>query len=160
MVEKNRKKLNEQRKKQGKKEITSVDSDVAIFKGRNIIFPLFLFFAGLFFGVRMYQIGDTDTLYWLTVGSYILLSFYFYFLRRPYLKVTNDAIATSKWGRERTVTFSNIKKMTYSDQHVSIAFAEGRDWFFSKTLNRYDTEEMTKALLPICQKYGIDIEKI
>lgn len=160
MVEKNRKQLNEKREKQGKGRIGMSHSDYDLYRGRSQVLPLFLLTVALFFAFSSFSWGGTDALFWVTFASYILLSLYFYFFKRPYLKIGKSYIATRKWGREIQVNWSEVNKITYSPGNLIISVKGQRtDWFFSRTLNRYETEEMAEKLEKLAEQHRISFEK-
>lgn len=157
MVEKNRKQLNQRRKKQGKGEISEPDHE--LYLGRSQLLPLLLLAVAAVFAYSMISTGSTDGLFWVTFVMYILLSLYFYFLKRPYLKLSNNEIATRKWGRERRVKWSQVEKITAQSGHVVISITDERnDWFFSRMLNRFKTDEMAAYLEKMAVKHQIPFE--
>ena len=159
MIEKNRKQLNERRKKQGMGEVTA-GGMINVFKGRSYILPLFLLSVAALFGYVNIRAGMTDTLFWITISSYLLLSIYFFFVRRPYFKIAGSEIAMRKMGRERRAKLSDIQKISVNRGTVIISIqGEKMEWFFSKGLQQFRTKEMAEALEAIAEKRKIPFDR-
>ncbi len=160
MVEKNRKELDKKRERQGKGKIGMSHPDYDLYQGRSQVLPLFLLSVAAFFAFSSFRWGNIDGLFWFTLIAYILLSLYFYFIKRPYLKIGKSFIATNRWGREVSVPLKNIKKVTYSPGNLIIKIEGQRtDWFFSRVLNRFNTEEMAEKLEKLALQHQIPFEK-
>ena len=111
MVEKNRKELDKKRERQGKGKLGMSHPDYDLYQGRSQVLPLFLLSVAAFFAFSSFRWGNIDGLFWFTLIAYIVLSLYFYFIKRPYLKIGKSFIATNRWGREVSVPLKNIKKV-------------------------------------------------
>lgn len=149
-VRKNQSQLNKQRKKQGKDPLTlkTADTQLEIYKGRSIIMPAFLvLFTALYvilsFSSDAYK--TADTMYWVTIGLYLLLAVLFV-LRRPYLAVSKEYVRSRRFGGDRNLYASNIKGISVQKGYVVIEQIKGGNWVFSRLINRYPTDEMAERL--------------
>lgn len=159
MVEKNRKQLNEKRKKQGLGQVTGAGAE-QVFKGRSVLLPIFLLSVATLFGYVNIYAGTTDTLFWITISLYILLSLYFFFVRRPYLKIIGNEIAMRKMGRERRANLTDIKKIAINRGTIMITIkGERMEWFFSRGMQLFQTSKMAEVLETIAEKRNIPLER-
>lgn len=109
----------------------------------------------MFFG----QGGQQDTLYWVTVVSYFILALYFFFLKRPYLKVGKSQISTRKLGREKITPASDVEKITIQPGYIIITIKGKRSQMvFSRLFNRYDLKAMGAGLKEFAHKHTIAYE--
>lgn len=157
-VRKNSKQLNQQRKKNGQQ--VSGTPGVDIFKGRSLLFPIFLIglaFLYLFMSTFLVKAPMT-TWDWVTMLLYVFLAVIF-LLRRPYLKIGNSTIATIKGNRERSIGVDDIVKFRIEPGTVVIEHnGRGKRWVFTKLLNRYDTDAITERLLRFAKSHQITVE--
>lgn len=157
-VERNQKKLNKSGKgpviasgKSGGNPRTSLGAkgEGDIFTGRKIFLPLLLvLLAGLYGGIGL--IGSesevNSSLYWITIGLYLLLAFTI-FLRKPYLRVNKNWLYTSKFNRDKVMEAGNIKEIKVSRSKVIIVpRSKDSNWIFYRTRNSFDTEAMGNRL--------------
>lgn len=158
MVQRNTKQINKQRKKTGQPRIgetTNSSSRGDVFKGRSIMLPLFLASVAGFFMVIYSKAEQVDSLYWITVVMYFLLAFYF-FMRRPYLAVSNDTLSTRRLGGDKRMKAADVAEITIMKGYCVISFSSRRTkWVFSRTINRFDTEAMSKRLQQFATQHGI-----
>ncbi|MFD2673030.1 hypothetical protein [Marinicrinis sediminis] len=155
MIDKNSSQLNQQRKKKGQPELSSGPVSYQLYKGRSLILPSFLMLIGILFFFTYSQAGNQDTLYWFTVGMYVLLAIYYYF-RRPYLKIMKNELATRKLGREVYLKPAEIQSIAYDGKGIAISLQNKRTkWMFSKGLNRYPVDAMATSLKEFALKNGI-----
>ncbi|XEC92589.1 hypothetical protein AB6A23_14380 [Paenibacillus tarimensis] len=148
MVRKNTSKVNKIRKKSGAGAYIPDASRIDRFKGRNVLLPLaILFFTGFYayMGSLSTDYTESNSLYWLTIVCYLLLSALFFF-RRPYLSVGKDFVQTRKMTGDKTLRASGIKRISVQPGYIIIEQIKGANWMFSKTLNRFPTEAMTERL--------------
>ncbi|KIL34760.1 hypothetical protein SD71_17060 [Cohnella kolymensis] len=149
MVEKNSKQINKRRKKEGKSALTTANVQVDRFKGRNYVVPALLFMLILLYITLSRpwsgQFMQDPTMFWLTVGAYVLLGV-FYYMRRPYLAVTKDTLETRRFTGYKTLRPSEIRKITVQPGYVVIESVKGANWVFSRLMNRYPLETMTQRL--------------
>ena len=160
-VRRNSAQLNKQRKKQGKPGIASHTVAYDEFKGRNFILPLILTGFTIIYGL-LGSVGTnlpSPTLYWITVICYLALALML-FLRRPFLRVTQDELSTTKWNRLRTLKVEDIKKITYQPGFIVIEKnGKGANWVFSRMMNRYDVEAMHARLQQFAAQNRIEYEE-
>lgn len=162
MVQRNQQQINKQRKKQGKDTIIASKTPAKstdVFKGRNIAFPLVLLMLGSMFWVvaSMDETQSGMITNWVGVILYYLLAALLFF-RRPYLKVENSKVATTKFNRERTLSASDIESITLSRGAVIIKHkGKRKKWIFTKFLNRYNTEAMGQRLETFAKNNNITI---
>ncbi|MBJ6363650.1 hypothetical protein ACFOQM_20705 [Paenibacillus sp. GCM10012307] len=167
MVRKNTSVVNKKRKKQGGNGFISEANRVDRFKGRNIILPLaVIFFTGFYayisFIARQAAVGDagnTDTLYWITIACYILLSLLFFF-RRPYLNVAKEFVQTRRFTGDKMLRANGIKQINVQDGYVVIEQVKGPSWVFSRFMNRFPTNDMAERLKQFAKDNQIEfVEK-
>jgi len=159
-VKKNQSQLNKQRKKQGQKPLSvtaAAAPQLDIFKGRSIILPAFLvLFIGLFvlMSSRAGAEQTSGTLYWVTIGCYLLLAVMFV-LRRPYLAVAKDYVKTRKFSGDRMLFVNNMKAINVQQGSVVIEQIKGANWVFTRSINRYPTDQMAERLRKFASDNGI-----
>jgi hypothetical protein len=161
MVEKNSKQINKRRKKDGKNTINTANSQVDRFKGRNYVVPILLFLLILLYITMSRPWSDQfmqdPTMFWLTVGAYVLLGV-FYYMRRPYLAVTRDTLETRRFTGFKTLRPSEIRKITVQPGYIIIESVKGANWVFSRVMNRYPLETMRQRLQTFAELHKIDFE--
>ncbi|MGF7047518.1 hypothetical protein J2T13_002023 [Paenibacillus sp. DS2015] len=171
MVQKNRKQLNKKRKDQGLSSISSTGSGSKvsgdIFKGRKMLLPFTLVVLSLLYGllgVYAEQLVENNeqssVVNWIVIGLYILLAVIIY-LRRPYLRVDKDSLYTTRMNRETRIGAVNIAKISLKSGSVVITplKGKGRNWVFTRLINRYDTEAMGERLEIFAETHKIPLEK-
>lgn len=167
MVQKNTKKLNKTRKNQGLTSISSSGSVMSgdIFKGRKIILPCTLIVLAVLYGllgVFAQQIAggkeQSTIMNWVVIGLYIVLGVIIY-MRRPYLRVDKDSLFTTRMSREVRIGAVNITKISVKSGSVVIEQMKGRNWVFSRLINRYDTAAMGERLESFATTHKIPFEK-
>jgi hypothetical protein len=161
MVEKNSKEINKRRRKEGKKGIGSKAPQIDRFQGRNYIVPILLLMLILVY-VTLAQPWSDDflqdpTLFWVTVGCYIVLGV-FYYLRRPYLAVSRDTLETRKFTGYKTLRPTEIRKITIQPGYVIVESVKGANWVFSRLMNRYPIDKMEQRLKTFTDLHQIDWE--
>lgn len=161
MVEKNSKQINKRRKKEGKHVINTANAQVDRFKGRNYVVPILLFMLILLYITLSQPWSDRfmqdPTMFWLTVGAYVLLGV-FYYMRRPYLAVTKDTLETRRFTGYKTLRPSEIRKITVQPGYIIIESVKGANWVFSRLMNRYPLDRMTQRLQTFAELHKIDWE--
>jgi len=169
MVQKNKKQLNKQRKKQGKESIYSTSSTQGeVFKGRKYALPIFLVILAAFYAflvIATYDFAQQNgtapenmTMNWVIVGLYILLAVMI-FLRRPYLRVEKNAVYTTRFNRERALPASEITKIVVNKGSVVLERnKKGGNWVFTRLINRYDTAAMGESLEKFAKNNNIPFE--
>lgn len=169
MVEKNKKQLNQKRKKQGQSGISTTGSIASgdRFKGRKIIFPFVLIMLAILYGLLTWAsstLPDTEKqtspiMNWFVVIAYIVLGVILY-LKRPYLLVNKDNLQTPKLNRVRSVPSSDITKIKVAKGSVVIEQkGKGGNWVFTRLLNRYDIKAMGERLEQFAKVNNIPFEK-
>lgn len=161
MVERNSKKLNKQRKKEGKPSLSSTTRNGDKFLGRNYIFPSLLVLLMILY-VVLFAPWYTDleqdvTLFWVTLGCYGLLAVV-YFLRRPYLTVTRDTLETRKFTGYKTLRPGEVRKIVLTPGYVVIETVKGSNWVFSRLINRFPTDKMGERLKAYAELHHVDLE--
>jgi len=155
-VERNRKKLNRQRQKQGRPLIAGgVNEWTDQFKGRSWFLPVLFVFCSLFFALMSGPTYEFGGLYWFTVIAYLLLAV-IYFLRRPYLKVGKSRLATRRFGADKVVSAGEIEEVIAQPGSVSVVLKGKKTrLIFSRFQNLYDIPAMTERLKSFCEHNGI-----
>ncbi|GIP19937.1 MULTISPECIES: hypothetical protein [Paenibacillus] len=161
-VEKNRQKILMQQKKQGVQPgKLGVKGEGDTFKGRNIILPVVLILFGGMYGSLGFIGKNTEInsfLYWITIGLYIMLGVVV-FIRKPYLRVGQKALYTSKFNRDRMLSAESIQKIVLSQGMVSIVpKGNGQKWNFSRSRNRFDTAAMGERLKEFGKTNNVTVE--
>ncbi len=149
MIQKNTKVINKSRKKQGQTAIndTAKASEDDRFRGKNFIFPSFLIGFALLYLIAFAGVSSKDSLYWVTVISYLLLGFIIYFFRRPFLTVGKTQISSKRFGGVKYAAAHDIEQITLSPGYVVISIkGSKRKWVFTKIFNRFNTEAMAVRL--------------
>lgn len=160
MVQRNAKKVNQQRKKQGKPALYERTPNVDKFKGRNYIVPLLVVMLMAFyiytFGPWVTKYEDT-TMFWVTVLLYALLAV-MYFFRRPYLNVTRDTLETRKFTGYKTLRPGDIRKIVLAPGYVIIEPVKGSNWVFSRYINLYPIDKMSERLKTFSEANRVELE--
>lgn len=147
-VRKNMETVNKQRTKQGAQPLGSTGNASDTYYGRNVTVPIMLIgLSVLYLVLTMFwtQVGMKRT-DWLVFGLYLLLAVVF-FIRRPYLRVSKNALYTLKGGRERSMLADQIKCIRVQSGYVIVEKqGKGGNWVFNKTLGRYDTDTIAERL--------------
>ena len=168
MVQRNSKRVDKRRKKEGKPPVGSKTQHLDKFRGRNYIFPILLVLLMVFYVVTFSpwmtkaaeaETGSTmdPTMYWVTLGCYLLLAF-FYFMRRPYLSVTRDTLETRKFTGYKTLRPSEIRKIVLSPGYVVIESVKGSNWVFSRGLNLFPIAKMSERLTTYANINHVELE--
>jgi hypothetical protein len=148
MIKKNTKTINKSRVRQGKPTLSQAASDGSVtYKGRNWMLSLFLFCVGIFCYVAFRNTYQDDNLYWITGGSYILLSLFMFAVRRPFLKIGKNFLGTRRFTGDRKVEAADIKEITLTPNSVLISFnSNNRKWAFTRLYHRIDVAAMSEKL--------------
>ncbi|CAM4285243.1 hypothetical protein L1N85_07615 [Paenibacillus alkaliterrae] len=159
-VRKNMSVVNKQRKKQGSGQIVFNAEKSEKIVGRNFIAPILLI---LFIGMYVVLMQSStefkmDTMFWVTVGCYVLLAALFYF-RRPYITIGKDYVQTRRMTGDKRVPASAIKAISVQKGYVIIEQQKGANWVFSKLTNRFPTEEIGEKLKQFAQTNGISFQQ-
>jgi hypothetical protein len=159
-VRKNMNVVNKQRKKQGNGQIVFNAEKSEKIVGRNFIAPILLIlFIGMYIilmqGAEQFKM---DTMFWVTIGCYILLAALFFF-RRPYITIGKDFVQSRRLTGDKRIPASNIKGISVQKGYVIIEQHKGGNWVFSKLTNRFPTEEMGEKLKVFAQANGISFSQ-
>lgn len=161
MVLKNSKQVNKRRKKEGKKSINTPNAQVDRFLGRNYVVPILLLMLIVLYVTMSQPWSDrfmqNPTMFWLTVGAYILLAL-FYYMRRPYLAVTRDTLETRRFTGYKTLRPAEIRKITVQPGYIVIESVKGANWVFSRVMNRYPLDRMADRLKTFADLHKIEWE--
>ncbi|URN93942.1 MAG: hypothetical protein NAG76_19270 [Candidatus Pristimantibacillus lignocellulolyticus] len=157
-VRKNTAIVNKARKKAGNgKLVMNVEKKNEIrFTGRNYILPVVLIlFIGMYnFLMLMDPNFKFDTMYWLTIVSYILLAALFYF-RKPYLTIGKDYVQSRRMMGDKQLFAAAIKEIKIQSGYVIIVPNHGSSWTYSKLFNRFPLQDMTVELKKFAEKHEI-----
>lgn len=161
MVLKNSKNMNKRRKKEGKQSMRPNAPQVDKFVGRNFIVPTMLFMLIILYVTLAQPWSDNfmqdPTLFWVTVGCYVLLAA-FYFFRRPYLAVTRDTLETRKFTGYKHLRPAQIRKISSMPGYILIESVKGGNWVFSRFMNRYPLDRMGERLKVYADLHQIEWE--
>lgn len=162
MVEKNRKKLNEQRSKQGKGKVkVAAPSNKHIFHGRNIIVSILCLCVSLMFLFGFEQASTSEVMYWLVIVCYFALGLYFFFLKRPYIKISKvePEIAIRKLGKEKVTEAAEIEHIHIQPGIIAIKVKDKRSpVVLTRVFNLYSIKEIAPILEQFAQKYTIEFK--
>lgn len=159
MVERNSKKSNKQREKQGKPMLSSRQADYIVHKGRSLVLPIAFVLIALFF--LLTTPPGTSGTYWFMVLSYPALAALYYFVYRPYVKVGKDWIGVRRWFMEERIEVKNIQSVVRSSGHLVVEYEKrGRKTraVFSKTLNLFPIDKMDESLRGLAGDHHIRYE--
>ncbi len=146
MVEKNQKKIGDQRKKRGLSNIKSSDGSLKI-KGRSWIFPGVLALVGIFFALTGSTGSMSSLLYQITIGLYLLLALYHFFVRRPHLTISKNQLSWRTYTGEKIAQASDIMSISISHREAIIALKDLKTRkSFSKFVHLYPMNELNEAL--------------
>jgi len=161
MVTKNTKQINKKRKKEGKRGIAPNAPQIDRFRGRNYVIPTLLVLLIAFYILLSQPWSDRflqdPTLFWVTIGCYVLLAVFYYF-RRPYLAVSRDTLETRKFTGYKTLRPSQIRKIVVQPGYVLIESVKGTNWVFSRIMNRYPIAQMAERLKVYAEVNQVDYE--
>jgi hypothetical protein len=156
-IEKNKKQVNEQRKKRGQDGVTESKTEVR-FVGRSWLLPLFL--LGMLIWYLMLFIGEKGFMYWLTVVGYSVLILFLFFVKRPFLVVGKDFVESRRFGGVVRVTTDEIEKILIANDSVSIYFNVKRpSWMFTSLFQRMNIPLMREKLQAFCETNQIPCEE-
>jgi hypothetical protein len=157
LVEKNKKNVNKLRDKAGTERVSLASKpDMDIFRGRSLFLPLLLISVSVLFISFFGQTAEKDALYWITVISYFLLGLYFFFLKRPFLKVGKAQLSTRKFGREKFVPAGEVEMIKVQSGYIIISFKNKRShWVFSGVFNRFNLPAMAARLKEFANQHTI-----
>jgi len=159
-VRKNMSAVNKQRKKQGTGNLVLGAEQTEKIVGRNFIMPIFLimFIAMYLFLVSGSEELVTDTVFWLTIISYIGLAALFFF-RRPYIIIGKDYVQSRRLTGHKRLSASTIKAIDVQSSAIVIEQTQGANWIFSKTLNRYPVDKLAEKLKVFAKNNGIEVKE-
>lgn len=159
-VRKNMGKLNKDRKKHGAGQIVLNAEKKDKFTGRNFVLPSLLIVFVLFYITYSFMFPDIqiDGMFWLTIACYFVLAALFFF-RRPYLTIGKDYVQSRRMMGDRRLGIKDIKSIRVQKGYVTILPQKGAGWMFSRTLNRFKTDEMADKLKAFAATYHIPFEQ-
>ncbi|TLS50151.1 hypothetical protein FE782_20980 [Paenibacillus antri] len=157
MVEKNSKRMNQDRLKKGQTPIGAKDGPEKI-KGRSWVFPLVLASAGILFAFTMPQANAGDTLYQITVALYLLLALFHFFVRRPFLKVGKNELGWRTYAGDRSVAAQDIATIHIGDNRSTVMLKDGKTKrSFSKAYHLYPMNRINEALTQFAAAHHIPL---
>jgi hypothetical protein len=159
-VERNAKKANIQRKRNGVSPITQGTKRDEKIKGRSWILATFLVLVGLFY---MFSFWETERngLFWITIIMYFILAFVVFFLRRPFLGIGKSSLTTRKFAGFRVKKAEEISKIEIQPGTIVIEFTNNSSrWVFSRLINLYNMREMADELQEFAVKNKINFVKL
>ena len=155
MVEKNTKQVNKFRQKTGQARIE--DKDVVI-RGRSWLFPLILIFIAVFFAFTMPPEGRTDTMYTITIILYILLALFYFFARRPFLKISKNQLTWRTFTSDKIIPADQVAMIHLGDNESVIHLKNGKTKrSFSRTMNLYPMEQLNRLLRDFANDHRIPV---
>lgn len=159
-VRKNMDVVNKQRKKQGNGQIVFNAEKSEKIVGRNFIAPILLI---LFIGMYVILMSSSstfkmDTMFWITVGCYILLAALFFF-RRPYITIGKDYIQSRRLTGDKRIPAASIKGFSVQKGYVVVEMQKGGNWVFSKLTNGFPTDEIGDKLKLFANANGIAFQQ-
>jgi len=164
MVQRNAKKVDKLRKKEGRPPIGSKAAREDRFRGRNYIFPTLLVLFMIFYIITFapWVMGSDEAegstaMFWVTLSCYVLLAV-FYFFRRPYLSVTRDTLETRRFTGYKTLRPSEIRKIVLAPGYITIQSVKGANWVFSRVFNLYPIARMSERLTEFARTHQIELE--
>jgi hypothetical protein len=160
MIEKNRQKANELRKKQGKQAIGYSERETMIqFKGRNWFLPaLFILFSIVYLYVFRQQSEIESTNYWMTSILYFLFGLFLFFFRRPLLKIGKDQLASRRFTGMKYVAASDIENIAIVQGAVVIQMKRRRGrWMFNRLFQRMDLDDVSDKLREFAHRHRIPV---
>lgn len=159
-VERNTKKVNLQRKRNGKSPVSQSTSKDDKQKGRSWMLSLFLVIIGLFYMVTFWDV-DRNGLYWVTVIMYLLLALIVFYLRRPFLGIGKSSLTTRKLTGLRVKKAEEISKIEIQPGMAIINFNDNSTrWVFSRFVNRYNMDEMAVELQEFAIRNKVNFIKL
>jgi hypothetical protein len=158
MVQKNSQSINAKRTKHGQKPLHLSES-MEEYKGRSMFLPLlFTSIATMFVITYSNPAMEKDGFFWFTMVCYYLMAIYFFFLRRPVLKIGKSEIATRRLGRDKFVKASEIEYIYFDKSYVAIQIRGKRtQWVYSKLINRFNINAMKERLAAFAGQHSIKI---
>jgi len=158
MVERNSKRMNQDRVKKGQAPIGAKDGAEPI-RGRSWVFPLALAAAGGLFGITMPEANAGDTLYQITVVLYLLLALFHFLIRRPYLKVGKNELAWRTYTGDRIAPAHEIAAIRIGEKRSTVVLKDGKTKrSFSKLYHLYPMERVNEALSSFAAAHGIPLD--
>ncbi len=152
MVAKNSKNVNKQREKYGRKPDSPKTQEK--FKGRGWLFPTVLAAVGIMYMILFASTAGT-TIYWVTVGSYLLLALIFFF-RRPFIEVKRNQLTFRRWNALKFASSEDIKQIMLQNGAVIIVLKKNKSrWIFSRLIQRYDTDAIAERLKEFARAHGV-----
>lgn len=155
-MRKNMNQVNKRRKKQGEDRLVLTGEKGNKIVGRNYIVPILLILFILLYSFVMQ--GDPEyksgTMYWVTMGCYVLLAALFFF-RRPYLMIGKDFVQSRRFTGDKRIQASEVKEIRVQQGFAAIDFHKGTSWTFTRLLNRFPTEVMAEQLKAFAHKNNI-----
>lgn len=160
MVQKNSEQVNKHRAKYGKK--TAVKTTIGgmdEYKGRSIFLPiLFASIATIFLFSYSGPEAERNGMYWFTLIAYYVMALYFYFLRRPMLKVGKSELASRGFGREKYVSASAIEYIYFDKYYIAIQIrGKRRQWVYSRITNLFAISAMKERLRSFARQHAITL---
>lgn len=157
MVERNSKKINKDRQKKGAAPVSASDGSVRIV-GRSWVFPLVLASAGLLFGLTVPPEGSSGILYQVTVGLYILLALFHFFVRRPYIKINKQQLSWRTYTGEKRAAPGDVAYLQISDKRSVIALKDGKTRrTFSRLYHLYPMGQLNHALRQFADAHRVPV---
>ncbi|GIO11519.1 hypothetical protein J19TS2_10740 [Cohnella xylanilytica] len=161
MVERNSKQINKRRKKEGKGAIAAPAQQIDRFQGRSYIVPTLLVLLAVLIVLISQPWSEafqqTASMFWVTVGLYLLLAV-FYYLRRPYLAVGKDFLETRRFSGYKRLKPTEIRKLVQQPGYIIVETVKGGNWVFSRFMNRFPIEKMGERLHAFATLHHIEWE--
>lgn len=126
------------------------------FTGRNYILPIVLIlFIGMYNFITLMDANfKMNWMYFVTIGSYLLLSALFYF-RKPYLTIGKDYLQSRRMMGDKQLFAVAMKEIRIQGGYAIIVPNHGGSWTFSKMFNRFPLDDMKVELKKFAEKNNV-----
>lgn len=153
MVEKNRMKVNRQRRKSGQAEIGGTGGqDMQVFKGRSWILPMFLVGFSIFYFIGFYHSLPHDGVFWFTGFSYMGLGVLIFLVRRPVIRIGKNVIWARRFNGDRSVEAQDIEEIVVSPSYIALQLKQQKKrWLYTKFQHRFAMDELAAKLKAFAQ---------
>jgi hypothetical protein len=155
-VERNRAQANKLRQKMGQARIE--EEQAVMIRGRSWLFPLFLLLIVSFFAALMPPEGRSDTLYYITIALYVLLALFYFFGRRPFLKVSKHQLSWRTFTGDKNIPADQITMVFIGKRETVVNLKDGKtSRSFSRFRNLFPMEQVNQTLTEFAESHNIPV---